>query len=183
MRTLRATFTVQRKGRKRKPGPRHPNGDLKAEKDADTKVIAFRMPHRQSVPESLRHDQRAETHLGRLLLNGFVTEEQCEAARKYRRTVNAFRSSISAPNSSPESIAGFAQPGKGRTAPVDEGQQIRKDYDDVFAALNEAGNRALRAVNHVAVHDRPIAEIWERDALIVGLRRLVAYYGLTSQRK
>lgn len=184
MKTLRANFTVQRKGRKRKPGPRHPNGDLKEDKGIDPKVIAFRMPHRQEAPESLRHDPKAETPFGILNLKGVISDDQFDAGDRYAKTVKRYRSLIiGAPNDNPGSIAGFSEPAKGGTELDEEAaERLKESHSAAFEALHNAGRPALMAVNHAVIKCLPCyAAII--TPLRIGLNALISHYGLTNQRK
>jgi hypothetical protein len=52
----------------------------------DARGIAMRMPHRQHVVEELRHDPRAESLLGGMLLNGHITTAQYQAGLRLRST-------------------------------------------------------------------------------------------------
>src|SRR6478736_7288028 len=94
-------------GRKRKTGKRYPGGKIITERDIDTRPIAASMPHRQSVPEPIRHDARAESPFGRLLLNGHITPKQYQAGLMYRDIVNRYRALIDCPSESPPSMAGI----------------------------------------------------------------------------
>lgn len=184
MRTLRANFTVQRRGRKRKQGPRHPCGDLVEEKSIDPKVIAFTMPHRQGAPEELRHDPKAGSELGVLNLTGLISDDQFDAGDRYGKDVARYRSIVlSAPKENPASIAGFSEPRAGSGEVSDEiAVRIRETFDDVFEALNEKGNRVLRTVNHVVIHNkRPDPE--HIPTLRIGLDAIHDHYTLTNQRK
>src|SRR5260370_15316092 len=63
-------------GRKRKKGPREPNGRLLRVKAIDPKAVAKSQPHRRGVPVALAHDPKAECMMGRLCLNGDISETQ-----------------------------------------------------------------------------------------------------------
>ncbi len=179
----RARFKVERRGRKRKPGKRHPCGDL-VDKDIDPKVIAFPMPHRQGVPEKLRHDPKAGTEFGVLNLTGVISDDQFDAGERYASDVARYRSIIlSAPKESPPSIAGFSEPRSGSSVVSEEiAERIRATFDDAFEALNAKGNRVLRIVNRAAVHNQRLErEYW--PTLRIGLDALHVHYFLTNQRK
>jgi hypothetical protein len=104
-------------GRKRKKGPREPNGRVQRVKTIDPKAVAKRQPHRRGVPAALAHDPKAECIMGRLCLNGFLSETQYEAGVKYRTAVLRYRSAIEAPRASVASMARrSARGGRSRSA-------------------------------------------------------------------
>src|SRR5437763_14031874 len=114
-------------GRKRKKGPREPNGRLKrarAIKEIDPKAVAKRQPHRRGVPAALAHDPKAECIMGRLCLNGFISETQYEAGVIYRTAVLRYRSAIEAPRASEASMAGVIAEPSGGGAPLSERRPI-----------------------------------------------------------
>lgn len=183
MRTLRANFSVVRRGRKRKPGPRHPCGDLIEEK-TDPKVVAFPMPHRQGAPEHLRHDPKAATEFGVLSLTGLISDDQYDAGERYGKDVARYRSIvISAPKENPGSIAGFSEPRAGSGEITEETAiRIRETFDGAFEALNAKGNRVLRTVNHAVIHNKRVEPEYI-PTLRLGLDALHEHYVLTNQRK
>lgn len=176
-------LSIVRTGRKRKAGKRHPNGELANEqKQIDlAHRIAIAQPHRQSVSQSQRFDQKAGTELGRLRLRQILTEEQYEAGRKYTALVARYRASIEAPKEG-QSIAGAMEPRGGGIITIEAARIIRQEYDDAFCALGDCGRPATKLVNHVAVHDREINRHLH-DTLICGLNGLSKHFGLTSDRK
>lgn len=180
--TQRAVAVI-RVGRKRKAGKRHPNGELVNEqKQIDlAHRIAITQPHRQSVSESLRFDQKAGTELGRLRLRGILTEEQYEAGRKYNALVTRYRASIDAPKAG-QSIAGAMEPRGGGVITLEAAREIKREYDGAFEALFDCGQPAAKLVAHVAVHDREI-DRHLHATLICGLSGLAKHFGLTNERK
>lgn len=188
--TARALIII-RKGRERKPGHRHPCGQLidpsKAEvteKEREkAKVTAMTHPDRQCLPEKLRHDAKAENVLGRLDLTGKITREQYLAGKWYASVVRRYRQVIMAPNANPRSIAGVTIVGSGGPVHIDDDEAARRKsvYDTAFRLLDEKGQRVAKAVAHVAVHDRPI----DREGiklLVIGLEVLAIHRGLTKPK-
>ena len=162
-------------GRKRKKGPREPNGRVQRTKTIDPKAVAKRQPHRRGVPAALAHDPKAECMMGRLCLNGFISEMQYEAGVKYRTAVMRYRSAIEAPRASEASLAGKLAGPAGGGAPISERRQIelRNGYMRAFEAIEAVG--AARDVAHCAVFDRaPFA----LDKVQRGLDALAVHYGL-----
>jgi hypothetical protein len=158
------------RGRKRKVVVvREPNGRAKR-KPVDVKEIAQTMPHRREVAPEIRHDPMAETKLGRLRLVGRITVPQYDAGVKYRDIVGRYRAAICAPR-------GIATPTRGGEMSDEMALDLKQKYDAAFEALEGgAGNRAARAVAHVAVYDRPD---FNMDDLRLGLSTLAAHFGLT----
>ena len=162
-------------GRKRKIGRREPNGRVQRVKAIDPKAVAKRQPHRRGVPAALAHDPKAECMMGRLCLNGLISETQYEAGVKYRTAVLRYRSAIEAPRASETSMAGVIAGPSGGGTPISERRQIeiRNDYMRAFEAIEEAG--AARDVAHCAVFDRPPFAL---DKVQRGLDALAVHYGM-----
>jgi hypothetical protein len=158
------------RGRKRKFAiERQPNGQPRR-KAVDVKEVAQTMPHRREVAPEIRHDPMAETKLGRLRLVGRITGPQYESGVKYRDIVGRYRAAICAPR-------GIATPTRGGEMSDEMAIELKQKYDAAFEALEGgAGNRAARAVAHVAVYDRPDFNIAD---LRLGLSTLAAHFGLT----
>lgn len=177
---------AKRTGRKRKSGARGSTGRLKQEPHDSPQVIAMKMPHRRSVKPDARHDQKAESPLGRLNLNGFITNEQFRAGEMFASTVARRLSLMGAPNASPPSIAGFMQPGQPGDV-SDEPEHVRnarwiKQYDDAYERASQAGHLAMVALRFVAVQGLELPH-GSFPHLLRGLRELERFYGLTSWRK
>lgn len=181
-----------RAGRKRKSGPRHRSGALKKKKKTRDEQVQLgrRMPHRRALRSDDRLDVRAESPLGRLVLAGRVSEEQCIAGELYARAVGAYRATIDSPRSTAGSGRGsgcrseaFGQENACRVDP--DGCRClrrREAYDSAFCSLNDAGQRAAKVVARVAVHGEAIAP---EDVvyLVRGLSSLAAHFGLTGRRR
>jgi hypothetical protein len=162
-------------GRKRKKGLREPNGRVQRLKAIDPKAVAKSQPHRRGVPAALAHDPKAECMMGRLCLNGFISETQYEAGVKYRTAVMRYRSAIEAPRANEASMTGVLAGPSGGGAPISERKQIevRNSYMRAFEAIEQAG--AARDVAHCAVFDRPPFAL---DKVQRGLDALAVHYGL-----
>lgn len=169
-------------GRKRKVTVvRQPNGQPRRIA-VDVKAIAQTMPHRQEVQPEIRHDPLAETKLGRLRLGGWITQPQYEAGDKYREIVRRYRTVIDAPRGEVSMSGVIVGPWGGSSDLDDDEAQRRKDqYNSAFEALEcGAGNRAARAVAHVAVYNRVE---FVMDDLRRGLTVLAEHFGLTRPVK
>lgn len=170
------------RGRKRKfKVERQPNGQARR-KAVDVNAIAQTMPHRQEVRAEIRHDPLAETKLGRLRLAGRITQPQYEAGDKYREIVLRYRAVISAPRGEVSMSGVIVGPWGGSGMMDDDEAQRRKDqYNSAFEALESgAGNRAARAVAHVAVYSRMEFDLTD---LKRGLTVLAEHFGLTRPAK
>jgi hypothetical protein len=164
-------------GRKRRQTKREPNGKPQRERGIDPKAIAQLQPHRRLVPAEVAHDPKAECVMGRLCLNGWITEIQYQAGVKYRTAVARYRSVIEAPRSTEASMAGVIVGPWGRGSDMTEEKQIeiRDQYMRAFEALEEAaGNAGARDVAHL-IHGR-IGFAMAR--VKCGLTALARHYGL-----
>lgn len=153
---MKQPIRVERRGRKRKAGERHPCGKLKAEK-IDVRLVALRMPHRASVPAELAHDPLAECEFGRMVLNGKVTRAEYNAGVWWRGTVNRMRVAIGAPNPNPASLGAEMQ-SRGLPGEIDaeESERRRSQYNSAFVAMmGEGGVKGTKAVSRTVVYDEP----------------------------
>lgn len=169
-------------GRKRRQNiKRQPNGQPSRVKDGDPKAIAQLMPHRRLVPAEVAHDPKAESLLGRLCLNGWISEIQYQAGVKFRTAQARYRTVIEAPRSSEASMSGvIVGPWGGSVIPEERQIEIRKDYMAAFEALEEAtGSRGARSVSH-CINDKHPFSIPHVNS---GLTALAIFYGLTKAGK
>lgn len=150
-----AAFTIEKRGRKRKIGPRYPSGGLKREKAPEPNVVALRMPHRMGVPMNMAHDAKAETVMGRYSLNGLITSLEYDAGVYYRGVVGRYLASIGAPKSNVPSCTGEAMArGVSGDYDLDEAERRKSAYDQAYEAVEEAGGqRGARALARVAIYD------------------------------
>ena len=164
-------------GRKRKKTAREPNGRAQRDRGIDPKAIAQLQPQRRLVPANVAHDPKAECVMGRLCLNGWITEAQYQAGVKYRAIVMRYRAVIEAPRSSEASMAGvIVGPWGGSSMTEERAIEIRNEYMRAFEAMDGA---VARDVAHL---------ILERQAFVLrkakcGLTQLAEYYGLTKPAK
>ena len=187
MNQTRPKFVVL--GRKRKGGHRHPGGQLVDEKPIEPKVIAFTQPHRQSVPEGLRHDPKAETHLGRYQLRGVITVYEYEAGKWYAGVVNRYRTLIDAPKPDAKSNAGVMLGGGGSRTEIDDDEAARRKaaYNTAVELLMDVGQRSAKAVKDTAIYDKPCLDLIPMRhgliALAVHRGMLTASQGLDIRRQ
>jgi hypothetical protein len=177
-------FKIERRGRPKKPGKRYPCGKLVTDQEVgEARIIAFRQPHRQAAPESLRHDERATWPFGILNLTGKVSDVQYQAGVNYGGDVRRYRAHYLAdvPDPSPKSIAGYMQPSSGGGGNVDIAD-IKAKYNGAVEAVMGAGQRAAKAVARMAVFGEQCPIDLEKH-LILGLDKLVIHYRLTRRNK
>jgi hypothetical protein len=152
---MSAALKIERRGRKRKFGKRHPNGKLVQEKPVDQNVIALRMPHRAGVPQAVAHDPKAESSLGRYNLNGVITSKEYDAGVYYRGVVARYLMLIKAPQPNMRSCTGEAT-SRGMPLAIDSDEAERRQfaYNEAYEAIEEAGGqRGAKAVSRVAIYD------------------------------
>jgi len=140
--------------------------------------VAKSQPHRRGVPAAVAHDPKAECMMGRMCLNGEISETQYEAGVKYRTAVIRYRSAIEAPRASEASMTGVLAGPSGGGTPISERKQIelRNSYMRAFEAVEQAG--AARDVAHCAVFDRAPFTL---DKVQRGLDALAVHYGLSRR--
>lgn len=115
---------MSRAGRSRKPGPRHPSGQLKrlsaSEREAGDRVATSRQPHRRALAHQLRAaeldddvvkklsaGEEAESPIGRLWASGALrlksdadvqaSRDRFDAGTMFAQVVGAYLSAIEAP--------------------------------------------------------------------------------------
>ena len=145
-----------RSGRKRKSGPRQPNGRLKSPA-INYRALAAIQPHRKWLPEAARLDQRADTILGGLFLTKRISEALYLAGEVYAQRVGAYRTTINGPRSLAGSGKGYdCAPSGCRIEPDScECARRRRDYEELFDILSQSGRKSVMVVNKVAVHNQP----------------------------
>lgn len=142
----------------------------------DDDELAARQPHRVWLPDKYRLSEKAATPLGGLNLVGAITDSQYDAGSNYVVVVARYRATIGMP------LAGFTGSARSIACKGHKGcdpcecRRRKERYDDAFAAVSEAGNRAARAVARVAVHGQA-CEAGEMDNLRRGLDALAKHFG------
>lgn len=149
----------------------------------DYRALCGEQPHRRGLPEELRLAAEAVTPFGRLFLAGALNkpgDPECawrrhEAGKAYANIVQGYLSSIGAPRGEfPQGkgypCSGSPQCGQGELEPPCECRKRKREYDEAFEALAEAGHRAQVEVAHVAVQGRPCGNL---AYLCIGLDALV----------
>lgn len=141
--------------------------------------LAAQQPHRRDLPPDKRNSEKAATTLGRLNLNGYITDEQFTAGDRYLGVVNEFLCMAGGPRDS------FA-PGKGYRCLGETGCEPCecKDREERYLAaeyiLKDCGQLARLVVRHVAVDDQDCPP-YQRGTLRMGLSALARHFGLTAR--
>jgi hypothetical protein len=146
-------------------------------------VRTSRQPHRRGLKQDDRLSDRAESLLGRLNLNGLISNAQYIAGDQYGMIIGQYRSIIGAPR-------GTAGAGRGSDCAIGTGFECPDDecacarttarYNNAFAALMKAGQRSAKYVAR-ALHGQDITPE-EFVYLKAGLEALAVHFGLTNQR-
>lgn len=178
---------MARAGRKRKHGPRQPNGQPSRTGARENMLAVVRnQPHRKRFGD-LSHDHRAECELGRLFMDSVIERHHYDAGVEYRRIVREMRIAIGAPPGTPSALDFDYQGGRGHDTDEDEdavkrANRARSVYADAFAALGEAGRDAVLAVNDVVIWDKGRYEARGGVfALKRGLQVLARHLGLLGR--
>ena len=174
-----AKFTV---GRKRRQTKRQPDGRTHPSERSEKlnrNALAQLMPHRRLVPAAVADDARAECIMGRLRLNGWLTEAQYDAGVKYRECVGRYLGVIINGPRGDASMAGVIVGPWGGSGPPDEARiiEIRNEYMRAFEALAQTGTE--RHVAHL-IHDRSQFILARAKC---GLDGLAVHYRLTKLSK
>lgn len=173
----------RRVGRKTKKGPRHACGKLiQGTRDIDVRAVARAHPDRQTVPERLRHDQKAATHLGRMFLCERITAEELEAGRRYAADTASFLAAVGAPSPNAQSLD--AATAGGRSQPkLYSAREIRRRRDRLDLAhceLTKISVAVAKLVARVAVYDEAPTGEGAETKVKIGLAALATHYGLVA---
>lgn len=147
----------------------------------DYRQLIALQPHRRGLHEAHRLSEKAESPLGRLNLRGIVSDEQREAGRIYAAITGAYRGSIGAPHGTAGG-GGYGCAGDCVKPELCECLRRKRAYDDAYEALWDAGQRAAKAVAHVAVRECE-PDPSQIPHLLWGLSALVKHFGLTNRGK
>jgi hypothetical protein len=136
--------------------------------------------------------EKAGTVLGRLNLEGYITDEQYEAGQRFRVVVGEYQSAIGTPRDGGGSGRGYPcspwwdDEFKRMRCVVGDGdcecRRRREAFEGACRALLAAGHRAGVAVSHVAVWDESTPSGY-LDWLKAGLAALVKHFGLDRRKR
>ena len=183
------------RGRKRKPGRRHPCGKRirqETEKEAMSTVIEARQRH-YGVTARQARDERLGTAFGRLAFHGVISDEQYRAGLTFAELYQHHQLTMGLPVPSPRSVAGIlinegifggsaGEPG------IDVIERLRRRFDDATDALDRCdrehrlspGRRPTLLVYRVVCVDEDTTLWPEEDIgnLRVALNALVRVFRL-----
>ncbi len=170
---------MARAGRKRKTdAAREPSGKVQRVYVNPKQQVA-QQPHRLQVVKQYREWPEAETHFGRLMLQGKISVSQYEAGNQYAELAGRYRSAIHSPSINPCAVdLGRVGKGRGEGMPDHSAKSIALRYDKAFVACGDAGYRAQRAVKDYAVLDQAVPDAETLKLLIAGLTKLVSHFGI-----
>jgi len=159
---------AHRPDRKREAGLRHTSGALVRDRRPDDKQRVSRQPED-------RMSEKAESLLGRLNLNGIISEKMHDAGVRYAAVAGAYRAVIEASRGTGGSGLGLNC--GAACSPKDCACARHKDqYERARAALVSAGARVAQAVEGVALHGA--INLDDVPHLCLGLGFLVAHFGI-----
>lgn len=133
------------RGRKRKPGKRHPCGKLvrRSSEETQAEIIATVVDARRrqyGVSARQARDQRLSSALGRLAFAGVISQQQYEAGQRFGEVYQRHHVVTGLPLPSPSSVSGVMASGGtsgGRGGPPDDDliDKVRRHYDAALAVL------------------------------------------------
>lgn len=187
---------MARRGRTRKFKRRERSGKIlrlhravaSAERTAEILSVVAAQPHRARYGEQFR-DQRAESELGRLAMDGVLTAQQYEAGIAYRRVVASMRREICAPPTHAKSHSGLMLKQGGQASLA---QQITDEAEEekFWRALGKHSDavRSMsadqkRAVDGVVLDERSIYDSISVFDLKGGLNVLADHFGLIARKR
>ena len=190
------------RGRKRKPGKRHPCGKLVRPSSGETQaqilatVVDARQRHYRVTAAQAR-DQRLSSALGRLAFSGAITQQQYEAGQRFGEVYHRHHVVTGIPLPTPRSVGGLMtgtgiigsctqQPGD------DVVERVRRHYDAALQVLAECdrdrrampGQAPSRLVYRIICLDEDASDLSEHDrqSLHHGLDELGYLFGVTRER-
>jgi hypothetical protein len=183
------------RGRKRKPGKRHPCGKrVRAETEREAMSVALDARRRHyAVSASRARDERLGTALGRLAFRGLISDLQYQAGAAFAALHRRHNLIVGLPMPSPRSVAGLLVNegifGATLSEPVPETvEAVKRRYGEATAALDACdreerlspGRRPTFLVYRVICADEEMLR-WDADdigSLRVALNALVRVFRL-----
>ena len=189
------------RGRKRKPGNRHPCGKLVRLSKGETQaqilatVVDARRRH-LGVTAAQARDQRLSSALGRLAFSGAISQPQYEAGQRFGEVYHRHHVVTGLPLPSPSSVSGVmanASVFGGSGGPPDDDliEKVRRHYDEALQVLARCdrdhrakpGQPPSRLVYRIVCLDEDAADIseYDRHSLHHGLGELGYLFGLVRE--
>lgn len=166
------------RGRPRKKGERYPSGKLKPARQEQSAIYWQR---ERDVLRAASRSSLLGTQIGIMFRNERITASQFEAARRFAEARNAADAALSLPPRTTPA-QNVSAVGGASNAP-DDGEAARRKakaisaYDNAEEAVG-LGTRELGALQLIVVYDRRPDDYMQAIALIAGLNKLVAHYGI-----
>ena len=190
------------RGRKRKPGKRHPCGKLVRPSKGETQaqilatVVDARRRHLHVTAAQAR-DQRLSSALGRLAFTGAITQQQYEAGQRFGSVYYRHQLVTGMPLPRPTSVADvMANPGvfggSGEPPADDLVEMVRDHYRAALQVLKDCdhdraqfqGQAPSRLVYRIVCLDEDAQGLLQADRVNLhhGLDELGYLFGLTRER-
>lgn len=189
------------RGRKRKPGKRHPCGKLVRRSAGETQaeilatVVDARRRHYRVTAAQAR-DQRLSSALGRLAFTGTISQQQYEAGQRFGEVYHRHHVLTGLPLPSPSSVAALMAGGGifGGCTQLPEDDlvdKVRRHYDEALKVLARCdqdrrvlpGQPPGRLVYRIVCLDEDASALSEHDrhSLHHGLDELGYLFGLMRE--
>lgn len=158
-----------KRGRPRKTGTRTASGQLSrstmAVLERCERETVMAQPHRASLPEALRMDQRAESVIGRMFLTDAITEAQYWAADRWRVLVAQFHVVLATPMATGSLLGRMVAPaiGQEEASGTSECRESEEEMRERVLAQHGAAMRTIRALDSAALIFRTMEEVILRD--------------------
>lgn len=150
---------------------------LKNEEAAFEAVIAVRSKHHNLTLEQAKRPE-AETYVGRLFLQGFLSEQQYQAAQNFLRLRHNYLKSIGA-----HGIYYNDDPSMGVECFEDYARKIKDRYNACLKFVaNECKHSALNIIEYVLVRDMEMPLFIDRIKKICEVIDKFFYDGLTNKK-
>ncbi len=189
------------RGRKRKPGKRHPCGKLVRPSSGETQaqilatVVDARQRHYRVTAAQAR-DQRLSSALGRLAFAGTISQQQYEAGQRFGEVYHRHHVVTGLPLPSPSSVSGVMASagifgGSGGPPDADLIEKVRRHYDEALQVLARCdrdrrampGQPPSRLVYRIVCLDEDASDLRDHDrhSLHHGLDELGYLFGLVRE--
>lgn len=170
-------------GRKRKPGRREPNGRVQRSHEAANLEPFKERMRRYGLNEKDARDQKSSTVIGRMYLQGHLTEPQYEAGARLATDSAEYARCLQSPRGMgiAETLTGSGD----EEAHARHVAKVRRDYEgarDVLKRLQERdglrGTTIFDAVRFIVEQDLELPHLY--PGLRLGLVELARYYGTAA---
>jgi hypothetical protein len=173
-------------GRKRKPGRREPNGRVQRSHEAANLEPFKERMRRYGLSEENARDQKSSTVIGRMYLQGHLTEPQYEAGAKLATDSAEYARCLQSPRGMgiAETLTGSGD----EEAHTRHVAKVKRSYEgarDVLKRLQERdglrGTTIFDAVRFIVEQDLELPHLY--PGLRLGLVELARYYGTAAAER